>query len=194
MKKKIFIITIIACLFTLVGCTKDYDEEDVNDYIKDTIGIKNYSLDKNPKEKTDSDSYTDYYWHVKYEDIEFDVIDNYFYGLERVENKLETNFDQKVLDYYYSIYSETYNLKYKIDNEFNINVLTCEVANEQKEIDYKELQNCYNNIYKFIKTIDFKKYPISTIDVKISNKTDHVKWLHVYKNNKILSFDEFKKS
>lgn len=50
----------------------------------------------------------------------------------------------------------------------------------------------YNNIVTFVKTIDFDKYPVFNISVEVTNGSKHVKWLSIYHDNHIKSFDEFK--
>ncbi|WP_292475506.1 hypothetical protein [Methanosphaera sp.] len=196
MTKKIFIITILTiCLITLTGCTTKYDRDDIIDYIENDIGIKNYLLAEEAIEKKDDDGYTDYYWHVVYNDIEFDVINDYYWSMESLFNGLSSNFNQSALDYFYSNYNNKNNITYKKDYVLNNkNTLMCEVANEQKEIDYTKLQNCYNSIVEFVKTIDFQEYPIRYISVEITNGSKHVKWLTIYYDNQINSFDDFKNS
>ena len=196
MTKKIFIITILTiCLITLTGCTTKYDRDDIIDYIENDIGIKNYLLAEEAIEKKDDDEYTDYYWHVVYNDIEFDVINDYYWSMESLFNGLSSNFNQSALDYFYSNYNNKNNITYKKDYvPNNKNTLMCEVANEQKEIDYTKLQNCYNSIVEFVKTIDFQEYPIRYISVEITNGSKHVKWLTIYYDNQINSFDDFKNS
>ena len=46
----------------------------------------------------------------------------------------------------------------------------------------------------FINTIDFEQYPISRINVEITNDNTHVKWLTIYKDKRLNSFNEFSES
>ena len=191
MKRSLFIIFAIF-LVMLAGCTKNYFRSDIKEYIKKNIGIKDYKLVINPIAKEDNHGYTDYYWHVKYKDIEFDVIDDHFWGMESATNYLEDDFDQAVLDYFYGKYNDKYRITYKKDLVYNRNTLICEVANEQKEINYGKLQDCYNNMVEFVKTINFELYPMFNISVEVTNGSKHVKWLSIYHDNGIKTFDEFK--
>ena len=197
MKKKLFLVSVISVLFislfVLTGCTKKHTVDDIKDYIENEIGITNYKLDKEPTEKQDDDDYTDYYWHVKYKEIEFDIIDDYYWGMESLTNTLFDNFNIKAMDYYCENYSFPSKIKYEQDyTHTKKNTLMFEVANAQKEIDEEELRQCYNNIVDFFDTIDFDEYPISNISIEIVNETEHVKWLNIYHNGSLKSFEEFK--
>ena len=193
-KKKFIIILLIVCLIALTGCTTKYNRDDISDYIEKEIGIKNFKLTDKPDKKMGDDGYEDEYWHVTYKDIEFDVINNYFWGMESLANRLDNNFDQNVLDYFFSKYNNLNNITYKKSYVNNDKTLICEAANEQKEIDNTKLNNCYNNIIEFVNTIVFKDYPMKNISVEITDGSNHVKWKSIYHNNKIKSFDEFKNS
>lgn len=165
---------------------------DIKDYIEKYIGITNYQISNDITEKIGDDGYTDYYWNIKYKDIEFSVIKNYYWG-EWLTSYLYDNFDHKVMDYHYKKYNNSNKITYRKDYVYNENTLICEVANEQKEIDEKKLKECYNNIIEFINTIDFKQYPMHNISVEITNSNGHVKWLSIYHDNHIKTFEEFKK-
>ena len=192
MKKKIFIIALL-CLFILTGCVKNYWVGDIKEYLEKNIGIKNYTLKTNPIYVKDDDGYTDKYWHVNYQNIEFDVIDDHRYGMESVTNSLITDFDNVVLDYYYGKYSNKESITYKKDYIYNENTLICEVADDDKNIDETKLRECFNNILYFLNTIDFIIYPVSNISVEITNSTGHVKWTNIYSNKQFKSFTEFSK-
>ena len=191
MKRSVFIILAIF-LVMLTGCTKNYGRSDIKEYIEKNIGIKGYKLAIKPMSKEGTDGYTDYYWHVKYKDIEFDVIDDHFWGMESASNYLDDDFDQVVLDYFYEKYNNKYKITYKKDLVYGENKLICEVANEQKEINYDKLQDCYNNMVEFVRTIDFETYPMFNISVEVTNGSQHAKWLSIYHDNSIKTFDEFK--
>ena len=83
MKNRIVLISFILLfgLVSLTGCTTNYGKSDIKKYIENDIGIKDFILADNPGEKTEKDGFTDYYWHVKYEPVEFNVINNYYYGM-----------------------------------------------------------------------------------------------------------------
>lgn len=191
MKKKLIALFVLLCLVGITGCTKNNGSNDIKNYLENTIGIKNYTLSNNPTEKKDSDGYTDYYWHVKYKNIEFDIIDDYHYGMESVTNSLKSDYNQKVMDYHYSIYSNKNNITYKNDLIYGKQSLICDASDGNKIVDSTKLQQCYNNIVSFISTIDFNTYPMSSISVEVINGSKHIKWLSIVKNNKINSYNDF---
>lgn len=195
--KKISVLVAILLLFInlvfLTGCAKKQDVRDIKNYIENTIGIRGYTLSNTAEQKNDKDGYTDYYWHVKYKAIEFDVIDNYYYGMESVTNTLQTDFDQKVLSYYYGNYPYSSNITYSNDLVYDKYTLISEAADEDGNINEQKLRIDYNNIVIFLNTIDFKQYPVKRISVEVvSSSNKHVKWLTIYQDGQIKSFDQFK--
>ena len=198
-KRVFFLVVLIILMFGIYlfgfkGSKKQNSvNNDIKSYIENDIGIKNYILSYTPTERIENDGYTDYIWHVKYQDIEFDVINNYYYSMESKTHRLDSDYEQKVMDYYAEHYISD-KITYKKDYVYNKNMLICEVANEQKEIDESNLKECYNNIVEFIRKIDFEQYPMKNISVEITNKAGHVKWLLIYQDNHIKTFEEFKNS
>lgn len=196
MKKScIFVfLTVMSCLF-LTSCTKKYEKKDVEDYLQNKIGISGYHLSDEVVKK-DEDGNEDYYYHVAYKDIEFDVVNDFYdvdnFGFESLTNQLRSNFDEVVKDYYYNRYSNKSSIVYDYDLVYHKKNLICSAANENKEIDENKLRHCYDSIYDFISTIDFANYPISNISVELTNDQAHVKWLTIYKDKKITTFDQFK--
>ena len=115
--------------------------------------------------------------------------------MESTSNRLETDFDQKVVSYYYSIYSKASNIIYDRDLVFNKYTLMSQSSNVEGTIDEDQLKQDYDNIVEFLNTFDFKKYPVKNISVEVTtNGGRHIKWLHIYSDNKIVSFDTFKSS
>ena len=128
MKNKVILIGLLIIilsigLFILTGCTKKYVLADIKNYVENNIGIKNYTMKERYTELKGEDGYEDYYWHIRYNQIDFDVIDNYYYGMESVSNRLENNFDEKVLDYYYGKYANASKITYKKDYVYEKNTL-----------------------------------------------------------------------
>ena len=195
MKKRIILLFILAIsIITLVGCAKKNERSNVNNYISKEIGISDFELANEAVEKKDDEGYTDYYWHVKYKNIEFDVVDNYKYVGENLTNSLESDFDIKVIEYYLSKYKNKSSIILGHDDIYDQEVLFCEAGTYQGEIDDTKLRTCYNNLVDLFKTIDLKTYPISYIPIKVTNGTKHIKWLQFYKNNHLNSYNEFRES
>ena len=190
-------ILLLLCLLIVVGCSsvKERNREDIVSYLESTIGIKGYDLANEAKEIEGNDGLVDYYWQVKYKDIEFNVIDDYHIidslGAKKTQNDLTSNFNQEVFDYYYSIYGDINSITYKTDYIYGKKTLICEVADEQKNINNDKLEQCYNNIVNFINTFDFTTYPLKVITVEITNSTGHVYWYKIY-DKRVLTFSEFK--
>ena len=191
----IMFITIFSCLL-LSACTKKYEKEDIEEYLQNTIGISKYQLSEKTARK-DEEGNEDYYYHVIYKDIEFDVINDYYtidtFGAQTLTNTLTSNFNEVVKDYYVNHYYNRSNIIYENDLVYHKKNLICIAANEDKEIDENKLKICYDNLLDFISTIDFNSYPITNISVELTNQNTHVKWLSIYKDKKIASFYEFKR-
>lgn len=88
--KKMIRIMCILCLLVLCGCTKDYDRNDIRDYVKDSCGISDFKVSSEPQEMhSDEDEYTDYLWTVTEGNGRvFHVLDNYYWGMEALTNSL----------------------------------------------------------------------------------------------------------
>lgn len=188
---------LLTSLFALTGCTKKYGLADVKKYAEKTIGLKDYTIKERYTSVKDADGHTDYYWHIKYNCVEFDIIDNHYYGTLSMTNRLEDNFDRTVVDYYYGLYNKANTITYDKDYVYYKNSLMSESADSQGNINETKLKQDYDNIVEFLKTIDFNTYPVKNISVEVikkdTNGNKHVKWLSIYQNNHIKSFDEFKK-
>ena len=183
------VILLMALLLALTGCVQ-HSLKDIEDYAKNDIGIKGYKIQNNYTEVKDKyGDLSDKYWHVKYKDIEFDIIDNFYSQGEFTLNELEDNFTESVLDYYYNKYDNANKITY----ESITKSIICDVADSDGKIDETKLKQDYDNIVDFIKTIDFNTYPIKEIYVKITGKNNYVKWLLIYENNHINTFEEFYK-
>ena len=192
----LIIVILTMGLFVLTGCTRQYKFDDIKNYAENVIGLKGYAKDYTIKERysevKDKDGYIDYHWYIKYKNIEFEIIDNTYYSNECVSNRLEDNFDSKVLDYFYSKYNNASKITYKIDSIYTKNTLMCDAADSQGVIDETKLRQGYDNIVDFLNTINFNEYPVKNISVAVTNGDKHVKWLSIYKDKHIKTFEEFK--
>ena len=139
MKKSILIIMFLVLL---TGCSTAHSYDDVDKYIKEEIGISNYELSKEYKEVLDSESVKDNYWHVKYKDIEFDVIDN-FHKNNDVKNNIEDTYYESLFGMYLR---DVENKNFNFEEVYEKNKFTCNAANYEKEIDYDRLQKCYDSL------------------------------------------------
>lgn len=109
-KKKIFValFLFLLCALYLCGCTTDYDQEDIADYVREKYGLQNFSVSRSPKEVTDEEGYTDYIWTIKLEenpDFRFRVKDDYGWGMESVSNYLHDDYADVALSFLYNQYN-----------------------------------------------------------------------------------------
>ena len=191
MKKFRLLICLVAVLI-IVGCAKAKTESDVEKYLEETIGIKDYTLGEKKEFKDEVNDYTDYYWEVKYKSIEFTITDYYYYSHEHTENKLITDYPEKVIEYHLNKYPNRYNIIF--DNPVDVpNEDKSFICNINGESDNYSLRNCYDNIVNFLNTIDFKTYPMGKINVQVVNNNRHNRWLTIYDNKEIKSFQDFDK-
>ena len=191
MKKsfKLFLLSYLLIVL-LTGCSKKHNRSDVISYIETKLGLKGYELSDKFEEVKDSEGYTDYYWHVKYKDIEFNVIDNYYYSMESISNSIMSDYEETVIKYYINKTNST--VRYEKRNN-NASSFVCAAAYDDKYINDGLLYNCYTNLKRLLNNIDFDSYPIDKLSVDIITGSDkHVIWLPIYENEKILNFDEFK--
>lgn len=99
MRKRIFLagllVFLMLAMVMMTGCTKNYDRSDIKQYVKDELGLKGFSVSKEPTEVTNpDDGYTDYLWEVTESDgTVFYVLDDYYYGMEWVTNSLRNNWN-----------------------------------------------------------------------------------------------------
>lgn len=91
-KNSIFLIIII--LLSLTACTKKYGRNDVEKYVRDTLGLKGFTVSRTCQDIVDSEGYTDHLWTVTESDgTVFNVLDDYYYSLEWVSNSLRDNWN-----------------------------------------------------------------------------------------------------
>ncbi len=99
--KKTYVIFLVMTLF-LTSCTTNYQHEDIFLYVKDKYRFDDFTVSEKRTEVKDEDGYTDYLWTVKVDGIEFTVIDNYYYGMEAVTNRLHDNYTDVMLKQYFN--------------------------------------------------------------------------------------------
>ena len=90
-------ICLCVCLLCLCGCTKKYTDDDVNDFIREKLNIADFEILSGPEDVKGEDGYTDQMWTVSTdvfgldEALVFHVYNDYFYGMEWVQNNLESD-------------------------------------------------------------------------------------------------------
>lgn len=173
MKKYIKYLIIVLLIIITTGCATNYKRKDIINYVKNRIGLKNFSVSSTYKVFDDADGYSDRYWTVydKDNDVEFYVIVDYYYSAEMTENRLETDYYAK---YYVKYENEinkssivTYEKLETYDPELGIS-LYCTYKNK------KELKDCYDamsNINNVFKGKAFIPVNIKYVDSKNKNRT-----------------------
>ena len=101
-KSSFLILLLIALVLILSGCTKNYDRKDIQKYVQENIGIRDFTVSSTRQEITNQeDGYTDYLWTVKEKDgTIFHVLDDYYYASEWVSNSLRNDWNAVHLQAY----------------------------------------------------------------------------------------------
>ena len=97
MKKKRMIAMGLAMGLTLAltGCTTPYERKDVAAYVQDKLGLTDAVVAEERREVHGEDDYTDYIWDVTEADgTVFCVLDDYYWGMESVQNSLRDNWNE----------------------------------------------------------------------------------------------------
>ena len=173
MKKYIKYLIIVLLILITTGCVTNYKRSDIAKYVRNEIGIRNFSVSRTYQVFEDEDGYDDRYWTVydKNNDLEFYVIDDYFYQSEMTSNHLETDYYDRYYVKYADKINKLSNVTYEkiegYEHELAIN-LQCTYINK------KELKDCYDTIsninYVFGGKANFPVY-IKYIDSKNMNRT-----------------------
>lgn len=143
MKKYFKILLIVGLVFVLSGCTKNYKRSDIIKYVRNEIGIKNFTVSRTYIVKEDYDGYDDRYWTVydNANNVEFTVLDDYYYSSEMTNNNLENDYYEK----FYIKYAKSLNdqnVTYKVDEAvYGLDTVKiyCDYKNK------KELESCYES-------------------------------------------------
>ena len=92
MKKLLFTMLLMTALLSLTSCTKKYDRNDIKEYVREELGLKDFTVSRTCKDIIDDEGYTDHLWEVTESDgTVFYVLDDYYYSLEWVSNSLGNN-------------------------------------------------------------------------------------------------------
>lgn len=94
------LLVLIVLALALGGCVKKYSRGDIKSYAKKIAGHKNIQVSEGYQEiQEDEEGYLDHLWTVTDEDtgITFRVLDDYYWALEEVVNRLLDDYDSAVL-------------------------------------------------------------------------------------------------
>ena len=93
------LMILIASALLLSGCVKKYTRSDIKAYARKITGHRELTVSETYKEiLEDEEGYLDHLWTVTDEEsgITFHVLDDYYWALEAVENKLLDDYDSAV--------------------------------------------------------------------------------------------------
>ncbi len=92
MNRRILAMFLIIALLTLTACTKHYGRNDIKEYVRDELGLKDFTVSRTCTDIVDDEGRTDHRWEVTESDgTVFYVLDDYYYSFEWVSNSLRNN-------------------------------------------------------------------------------------------------------
>lgn len=97
--KALVLIVLIVSVLSLGGCVKKYSRNDIKSYAKRITGRTNLTVSEDYQEiQEDEEGYLDHLWTLVDEDskVTFHVLDDYYWALEEVENKLLNDYSSAV--------------------------------------------------------------------------------------------------
>lgn len=99
-KRILAVLPLVVILSILLsGCVKKYYQSDIKSYAKKLTGRSNLSVSEGYVEiQEDEEGYLDHLWTVTDDDtgMEFHILDDYYWALEEVENRLLDDYDSSV--------------------------------------------------------------------------------------------------
>ncbi|MBR3187629.1 MAG: hypothetical protein IKF59_06295 [Lachnospiraceae bacterium] len=170
-KAAVLLISILTAL-ALGGCVKKYSRSDIRSYAQKLTGRSNLTVSENYEEvQEDEEGYLDHLWTVYDEDsgITFHVLDDYYWALEDVHNRLLNDYNSAV---FLALLNEgkipqenSLSLK-KTESSGLVNAeLTCSFT------DLDSLKGCYEDLISVRNALDRAGYEDVSIPytVKYSN-------------------------
>ena len=158
MKKKFFFFLFFH-IFLLAGCTKNYDQNSVMDYVQEQLSLSEFTVSQTYKEIKGEDGYTDRLWTVKDKEhnITFHVLDDYFWGMESVSNHLSDDYEASLFASLYQKLEQKDNLSFIKENKDSLFTvqLVCNYKNKE------ELTDCYDSVLSYKKQIDQFGYQLN---------------------------------
>lgn len=138
---------ILFFLFTaalLSGCTTHYTRSDIDRYVREMTGLRDFTVSDEYRTITGDDDYQDKLWTVTDDrtGMEFHVLDDYRWGMESLTNSLKTDYPDVVVDFIRNDLPATrfLNIQTDVENSMYSSQITGSFA------DISELQECYSEL------------------------------------------------
>ncbi len=144
--KRIMLI-VILCIICLCGCRKDYDKNDIKEYVKTEYGLKSVSVEQEPEAIKDENDSTDYIWTVtdKKHSMKFRVLDDFQADSLFPGNNLIGDYEDVRLAQAFEQYdSESLSLETK--TQYGL----CRAIIKGKYSSRRELQELFNETNAFL--------------------------------------------
>lgn len=155
--KKLSVLGIL-CLFLLTslgGCVKDYTRKDIKKYVRNQCGIWLFAASVKPEESMGEDGYTDLMWTIyRPNKLHFHVLDDRYWGLETLTNRLWTDYDDVMLKHY----SEHYDFEHLFLESHEEQQMVCSRLKASFR-SRSELRDAYTELHEFSEHLKDKKIP-----------------------------------
>ena len=156
----LILLLLAVSAILLGGCVKKYSRNDIRAYARKITGLKNLTVSEQYEEiMEDEEGYLDHLWTVTDEDsgITFHILDDYYWALEEVENKLLDDYDSSVFFFLLD--------KKKIPPDNRLSLKKTEnsgLVQAQLVCSFSDLQglnNCYEDLRSVRAALEEAGYP-----------------------------------
>lgn len=154
------LIAVLAAALLLGGCVKKYTRGDISSYAKKITGSGHLKVPEGYREiQEDEEGYLDHLWTITDEEngVTFHVLDDYYWALEEVQNRLLNDYDSSV---FLTLLEQK---KLPIENDLSLRK-TEDSGLVQVEVlcsftDLQGLEKCYEELLSLKKAAEDAGYP-----------------------------------
>jgi len=159
--KKLWLIVLCIFMCSLTGCVKEYEQKDIEKYVRDECDLMDFTVSKDYVLVEDSQGHEDYIWTVRMNDepkLEFRVKDDYGLDMESVSNYLWDDYEEVMLAYLYENYDGTMTaLKFVTEDKESMLWSGFEGTYQNRE----QLRSLFLDMQEFYAYIESTGYQIS---------------------------------
>ncbi len=96
-----FLFICLCCTLLLSSCSETYEKEDISEYVRNVLGITNFTVSSKPEIYEDEEGYKDEVWTIQdlNNKIVFHVIDDHRWSGQRAVNSLINDYDFAVFNH-----------------------------------------------------------------------------------------------